>query len=134
MLSIGCVLAGAIVDRVGAGRFFLVGTVALATVCYAFYTLMFTRPDLLFPLYGLVGLLVGMIGAIPYVMVKSFPAAVRFSGLSFSYNVAYAIFGGLTPMFVSLMMQADKLAPAHYMLAICTLGFATAIYLFRKGV
>jgi hypothetical protein len=34
-------------------------------------------------------------------MVKAFPPVVRFSGLSFSYNVAYAIFGGLTPMVVS---------------------------------
>ncbi|OPG76622.1 MFS transporter, partial [Pseudomonas ogarae] len=58
----------------------------------------FDHPAWLFPLYALSGLLVGTIGAVPYVMVNAFPAVVRFSGLSFSYNLAYAIFGGLTPM------------------------------------
>ncbi|MGH6798281.1 MAG: hypothetical protein ACREDI_07855 [Roseiarcus sp.] len=32
----------------------------------------------------------------PYVMVNSFPSAVRFTGASFSYNLAWAVFGGLT--------------------------------------
>jgi hypothetical protein len=45
----------------------------------------------------LAGFAVGIVGAVPYVMVNAFPPVVRFSGLSFSYNVAYAIFGGLTP-------------------------------------
>jgi MFS family permease len=62
-------------------------------------------PDWLFPLYALTGLCVGTIGAVPYVMVKAFPPVVRFSGLSFSYNVAYAIFGGLTPMVVTAAAQ-----------------------------
>ena len=37
-----------------------------------------------------------------------------FSGLSFSYNVAYAVFGGLTPVALSLMLPLNPLAPAHY--------------------
>jgi len=45
-------------------------------------------------------------------MVNAFPATVRFSGLSFSYNLAYAIFGGLTPMCVTLWVQQDVLPPA----------------------
>eukprot|EP01034_Spumella_vulgaris_P021527 gene21527-27562_t len=49
-------------------------------------------------------LFVGVVGVVPYVMVKAFPPVVRFSGLSFSYNVAYAVFGGLTPLVVSLLM------------------------------
>jgi hypothetical protein len=38
----------------------------------------------------------GVIGVIPLMLAQAFPPAVRFSGISFSYNVAYAIFGGLT--------------------------------------
>jgi hypothetical protein len=51
---------------------------------------------------------VGTIGAVPYVMVKAFPPVVRFSGLSFSYNVAYAIFGGLTPMVVTALLKKAR--------------------------
>ena len=72
--------------------------------------------------YGIAGFMVGTIGAVPFVMVKSFPAVVRFSGISFSYNVAYAIFGGLTPVIVSLMMKSNPLAPVVYVAAICVLG------------
>lgn len=37
-------------------------------------------------------------------MVRAFPAEVRFTGISFSYNVSYAIFGGLTPIAVTMLM------------------------------
>ena len=98
------------------------------------YTLLFTHKELLLPLYGLAGFAVGTIGAVPYVMVKAFPASVRFSGVSFSYNIAYAVFGGLTPLAVTAAMQIDPLAPAHYMLVVCVLGFATGVYLLKRGI
>jgi hypothetical protein len=58
--------------------------------------------------------------------VRAFPPAVRFSGISFAYNVAYAIFGGLTPLVVKLMMQRAPLAPAWYVAAVCVLGVIVA--------
>lgn len=131
MLSIGCTVSGAIADRIGAGRTFIVGSVALALVSWIFYTKLQVRHDLLFPLYALTGFFVGVIGAVPYVMVKAFPAKVRFSGLSFSYNLSYAIFGGLTPMVVSLMLKADPLGPAYYVAALCGVGLLTGLYLRR---
>jgi len=131
LLSIGCTASGLIADRVGAGRTFIVGSLILAVVSWLFYTQLHTRPELLFPLYAVTGLCVGVIGAVPYVMVKAFPAKVRFSGLSFSYNLSYAIFGGLTPMVVSLMLKADPLGPAYYVVALCGVGFLVGIYLLR---
>jgi uncharacterized membrane protein len=64
--------------------------------------------------------------------VKAFPPVVRFSGLSFSYNVAYAVFGGLTPVMVSLLLPLDKLAPAHYVEALSVLGIAIGLYSWRN--
>src|SRR5262249_9966512 len=74
---------------------------------------------------------VGVVGGVPYVLVRAFPAAIRFSGLSFSYNVAYAIFGGLTPMFVSLLVASVPLAHLYYLLALCALGCAVGAVLWR---
>jgi len=51
--------------------------------------------------------------------------------VSFSYNVAYAIFGGLTPVAVTSLLPIDRLAPAHYVVALSLLGFATAALLPR---
>ncbi|CAG2160513.1 MFS transporter [Cupriavidus numazuensis] len=127
-LTFGCVVSGALADRIGARRTLFFGGLLLAASAYALYTTVHTRPDLLVPLYALAGFLVGTIGAVPFVLVNAFPAQVRFSGLSFSYNLSYAIFGGLTPMVVTLMLKNDPLAPAHYVVAICALGMVTALF------
>ena len=132
-LSVGCVAAGAIVDRVGAGRVLILGGVLLGCAAWTLYSSLKLHPEWLFPLYALTGLLVGMIGAVPFVMVNAFPPVVRFSGLSFSYNVAYAIFGGLTPLVVSLLIKADPMGPAYYVAALCGLAVLVGVYLRSRG-
>lgn len=129
MLCVGCLLAGWIVDRVGASKTFIVGSLLLACSSWLFYHLAGTHPQQLFLLYGLVGLCVGVVGAVPYVMVRAFPAEVRFTGISFSYNVSYAIFGGLTPIAVTMLMGVSPMAPAWYVLALSLLGLGLGIWL-----
>jgi MFS family permease len=131
-LSLGCIGAGALADRIGAGKVFTVGSLALGVVSWIMYHSLQDHPQWLFPLYGLTGLLVGVIGAVPYVMVKAFPPVVRFTGLSFSYNLAYAIFGGLTPMVVTWMLKDNPMAPAYYVAGICAMGFCVGLYLMAK--
>lgn len=128
-LTLGCVGAGKLVDRFGAGRVFVAGSLALLVTSWTFYHTLADHKDLLFPMYALTGLCVGIVGAVPYVMVRAFPPVVRFSGLSFSYNVAYAIFGGLTPMAVTALLKFSPMAPAMYVAGICTIGFLVGLYL-----
>lgn len=82
----------------------------------------------LVPLYALAGFCVGVVGVIPLLLVQAFPPAVRFSGISFAYNVAYAIFGGLTPPLVTLLMQGRPFAPAWYVSALCGLGIVLTVW------
>lgn len=131
-LALGCVLYGVLADRVGARRMLIIGSVLLAACTWVFYTTLKARPELLLPLYGLLGLSVGVVGVVPSAMVRAFPPAVRFSGLSFSYNVAYAIFGGLTPVMVSLMLKTQPLAPAYYVMALCGIGAVTALFIKER--
>jgi RsiW-degrading membrane proteinase PrsW (M82 family) len=71
---------------------------------------------------------------VPVVMVAAFPPAVRFSGLSFSYNIAYALFGGLTPPLIGLLVRhAGVLAPAHYVAFTAFIGAAVALWLSRRS-
>ncbi|WP_160288794.1 MFS transporter [Pseudomonas knackmussii] len=131
-LTGGCILSGRLVDRLGAGRMFIGGSLLLGGASWLFYSSLHEHPDLLFPLYAFAGLAVGIVGAVPYVMVKAFPPVVRFSGLSFSYNLAYAIFGGLTPMVVALLMKQDPMGPAYYVGALSLVGLLVGIYLLRQ--
>jgi MFS family permease len=131
-LTLGCILYGRLIDAIGSGPTFMLGSLLLAGASYAFYHGLAAGTDLLVPLYMLAGFAVGIVGAVPYVMVNAFPAVVRFSGLSFSYNVAYAIFGGLTPMLVTLWMKNDMLAPSHYVVSLSALGFAIGLLLWLQ--
>ena len=133
LLSIGCIVYGLSADRFGASKTLIVGSLLLCVCSWMFYHLVSVYPEYLFALYGMVGFSVGIVGAVPYVMVRAFPAEVRFTGLSFSYNVSYAIFGGLTPIVVTLMMKVSPLAPAWYVLALGCVGLVIGI-LLRKDI
>jgi MFS family permease len=128
-LIIGCVIAGLTIDRFGASKTFIVGSLMLAVSTWLFYHTNLTDPARLLPYYILAGFCVGLAGAVPYVMVRAFPAEVRFTGIAFSYNVAYAVFGGLTPMLVTLLMKVTLMAPAYYMLLLSLVGLLLGIYL-----
>lgn len=129
MLLFGCVIAGWIVDRIGAARTLIVGSLLLAFFCWSFFSQLGGTPQMLFVWYGLAGLSTGVVGVVPVVMVRAFPARVRFTGISFSYNVSYAIFGGLTPICVTLMMQLTPMAPAWYVLALSVTGLLVGWWL-----
>ena len=131
-LSIGCITFGAAADRFDAGRVLIVGCVMLAITSYMFYMQVAQSVQHIDEFYALCGFFVGVIGVVPSVAVKAFPALVRFSGLSFSYNLAYAVFGGLTPVMVSLMIPLNKFAPAYYVVALCVIGGAIGVYLVRR--
>ena len=131
-LTLGCITYGRLIDSLGSGLTFMLGSLLLAGSSYAFYHDLVTGSTQLIPLYMLAGFAVGIAGAVPYVMVNAFPAVVRFSGLSFSYNVAYAIFGGLTPMLVTLWMKNDVLAPSHYVMSLSALGFVIGFWLWMQ--
>jgi MFS family permease len=131
-LSIGCVVFGALADRFGAGRVLMLGCVMLGFTSLWLYQQMGVVPENIYTLYALCGFFVGVIGIVPSVAVQAFPPVVRFSGLSFSYNVAYAIFGGLTPILISLALPFDALAPAHYVVALSTLGVGLGVVLWRR--
>ncbi|HKO46555.1 MAG TPA: MFS transporter [Polyangiaceae bacterium] len=121
-LSFGCVLFGYLADRIGSKWALCSGSLALLGSSSFFYHSLPLEGSALFVAYAVTGFFVGSIGVVPYVLVRAFPAKIRFSGLSFSYNVAYAIFGGLTPVVLTLWLKSDKLAPAHYVGALALFG------------
>lgn len=130
-LACGCLAFGWAADRYGAARILGIGSALLLCAIYALYFGVAHDGRLLRPLYGIAGFCVGVVGVVPTIMVRAFEPAVRFSGLSFSYNLAYALFGGLTPLMVVLLMRLSPMAPAHYVAALCLAGVLVAIWLHR---
>jgi hypothetical protein len=69
---------------------------------------------------------------VPGIAVGGFPPQVRFSGLSFAYNVAYAIAGGLTPVLLSLAIKDNPAAPMHYIAVMAVLGIGLGLYVWLR--
>ncbi|MBI0433414.1 MFS transporter [Roseomonas sp. KE0001] len=126
-LSVSAILCGWLLDRFGSIRVGIAGGLALLATTYALYIGAGLRPDLLVPLYALAGVAIGGITVVPFVMIHAFPPPIRFTGVSFAYNVAYAIFGGLTPLLVSGLVAIDPLGPAHYVAAVALVGIVTLL-------
>jgi len=135
LLSIfGMVAVGAIVSKVGSGPLLIFGGIFFGITTYAFYSYVGHSLLSLFALYALMGLSVGIAGVGPYVMIRAFPAAARFTCISFSYNVSCAIFGGSTPVIVAWFAQADAMVYAYYLLFIALLAFCIGVYLLFAGL
>ena len=127
-LTIGCVFWGWLSDKIGTRLTMIIGWGGMTATAYLFYLGLPGTEMSLICTYATVGFFVGSISLLPVVGVRAFPPEVRFTGLSFSYNMAYAVFGGLTPMLVSMWQQVDVLAPAHYVAAMGVLGAAIGFW------
>lgn len=128
MLTLGCIFWGWMSDKVGTRAFMSLAWGGLAVTSYYFYSSLnpaISAGQLMFN-YGLMGLFVGAIVATPIVSTRAFPPEIRFSGLSFAYNLSYAIFGGLTPILTGAWLQQSSMAPAYYVGGVSLLAVAVA--------
>ena len=135
-LCISTVLIGAAIDRFGIRRIALPASLLLIAATYGLYVGAASMPSALLPLYAFAGIGAGGVVVLtPILMIQAFPPPVRFSGVSFSYNIAYAIFGGITPLLVSWLAHLSRFGPAHYVAVVSVLGLV-AIFVAstpRKG-
>jgi MFS family permease len=121
-LCLSTVFFGAATDRFGIRRVSVPLLLLLIAATYGLYIGAERLPSALLPLYVLAGIGAGGAVLAPLIMVRAFPPVVRFTGVSFSYNIAYAVFGGVTPLLVSWLAHLNRLGPAHYIAAVTMLG------------
>ena len=135
-LTLGCIFWGWFGDKMGTRASMTLSWGGLAVTALYFYSSLspeISATTLIFN-YGLMGFFVGAIATTPIVSTRAFPPEIRYSGLSFAYNIAYAVFGGLTPMLTGTWLQQSHMAPAYYVAAVSLLAVAVAyIPLAWKG-
>ncbi|HET6433539.1 MFS transporter [Dyella sp.] len=133
-LAVGCLAFGWLADRAGYARALMLGALGVAASVLVLYLDLRAGAAYFDMLYTLAGFAVGAVAVVPAVMVTAFPPAVRFSGLSFSYNVAYAVFGGLTPPLIAAMIRGmGVLAPAYYVAFTGAIAMGVALRLLLTG-
>ncbi len=132
---LGCVASGMMCDKIGAAKTFVSWCLALLVSSWVFYHSLGTASTLqIAALYAITGFFGGILGSIPYVMVHLYPANIRFSGISFSYNIAYAIFGGITPILIVWLNDKSPVGAAYYMAFLAIMGVCMGLYLFKRKI
>jgi len=127
-LNIGCVLAGLLVDRIGAWRTVMLYSLLLPLGIGVLYACLITGADWIGLAYAIAGLCCGVVGAVPSVMVSLFPARVRVSGISFTYNIAYAAWASITPLLLIGLMPWSPWICVIFSAVMGTVGVISAAY------
>ncbi|MFJ2714178.1 MFS transporter [Pseudomonas sp. NPDC087346] len=127
-LNIGCVLAGLLVDRIGAWRTVMLYSLLLPLGIGVLYTCLIAGGDWIGLAYAVAGLSCGVVGAVPSVMVGLFPARIRVSGISFTYNIAYAAWASITPLLLIGLMPWSPWICVIFCAVMGVVGILSAAY------
>lgn len=136
MLTCGCVLFGWLEDVVKTRFMTLIAWGGLAISAIAFYTILTMQPTMetIYITAGVMGLFTGAIASTPIIGTRAFPAKIRYSGLSFSYNLAYAAFSAITPALTLWLLARSPLGAAWYISFVAMVAIVVACFpLAHKG-
>ncbi|WP_085629358.1 MULTISPECIES: MFS transporter [unclassified Pseudomonas] len=127
-LNIGCVIAGKLVDRIGAWRTVMLYSLLLPLGIGVLYACLIGGGGWIGLAYAVAGLACGVVGAVPSVMVGLFPARIRVSGISFTYNIAYAAWASVTPLLLVGLMPWSPWVCVIFCAVMGLAGLAGAAY------
>lgn len=128
MLTFGCILFGWLEDLIKTRLTALIAWGGLAITSFMFYGILTTEPQLgtIYFMAGLMGIFTGAIAMTPIIGTRAFPAKIRYSGLSFSYNLAYAAFSAITPALTIWLLSETPLGAAWYIGGVSLLAIVVA--------
>ncbi len=127
-LNVGCVLAGLLVDRIGAWRTVMLYSLLLPLGIGVLYSSLIIGSNWIGLAYAIAGLGCGVVGAVPSVMVSLFPARIRVSGISFTYNIAYAAWASITPLLLIGLMPWSPWICVIFCAVMGAVGVSSALY------
>ncbi len=128
---------GILVDKVGQIPIMIGATFLFAVTAYPAFVLLGANASfaVLVAMVCWLGLLKSFYsGALPSLMAKVFPTTTRVSGMSLSYNIGVAVFGGFAPSIAQslIAVTGSKFAPSYYMIGTALLSLAAVIVLRRR--
>lgn len=100
-------------------------SIILGTSSAIFFSYLGTDTNTLFigALYIFSSLFLGLVACVPIFIVKLYEPQVRLTGMSFSYNIGNAFFGGLTTFLVPVIAQGfSENFVSYYLIFLCALG------------
>ncbi len=118
---------GLVSDKIGYVKTLKFGYIAAIILSYPSYWLLQSKTlPSVFCMQLIMGIVIAMIaGPMFALFVRSFPSNIRFSGVSFAFNVGMSLFGGTAPMFATLMIgfSGNNAFPSLYIIGSSIIGF-----------
>nr|WP_199068282.1 MFS transporter [Chromobacterium sp. ASV5] len=128
-LNIGCVIAGRACDRIGPMRSLTLYSLLLPLGVGALYADLILGLGWTAVAYAVAGLCCGIVGVVPSIMVAMFPADVRVSGISFTYNISYSIWASATPLLLIAATPWSPWVSAAFCVVMAGFGLAAGSHL-----
>jgi MHS family proline/betaine transporter-like MFS transporter len=130
--SVICLYAGALSDRRGRAAVLLPASLAYAALCYPLFAYLIAHPSFgaLLTVQLAAGVVLGFVhGPMPVALSELLPARVRSTGIGIAYNTVGAIFGGLGPFLITLLVSTtgDSASPAYWALFTGLIGAAAVL-------
>ncbi|MDR3503748.1 MAG: MFS transporter [Legionella sp.] len=127
-------------DRVGRKAVLLTGAIGFILFGYILFAILSLQTTkALVSALSILAILSSSIMVYPSLLVELFPTSIRYTGIAISYNIAFAFFGGLTPLIVTYLVDSSSnvLAPSFYLTCsaiLCTVAALTIKQLYAEGV
>jgi len=125
-------LFGILCDRLGRRRSMLL--ISLSTLLLILPCFRFLEQGKLLPIVLAMGVLT-LISSLEQAstsvtVVENFPARLRYSGISFGYNIGLALFGGTAPFIATTLIQSthNPVAPAYYLTIAASITFLVVLF------
>ncbi|MCL1622857.1 MFS transporter [Moraxella sp. Tifton1] len=129
-LAFGSVLFGYLTDRFGAGQVLAFGGMFLILQVAVFFHYLQNGGELILICFALLGLSNGLIGTLPSVMTRLFPAKVRMTGIGISYNIAHTMIGGILPFLLGYASFYFSLVPALYLAMVGVMAIFLSFFVY----
>ncbi len=130
-------LAGWLGDVVGRKKMLLVASGGIMLLTIPCFYLVQTSSTVVMLMGMAIAALLSAIeqGSSLTTFVENCPLDVRYSGISFAYNLGNTLFGGTAPLVISLLAGANNhLAPAFYLIFMAFLTFCVVLTLKNKRI
>lgn len=129
-----CPVVGALADRFQRKRVMIVGALGLALVAYPAFSFLIASPT---PEHVIITQVTTAIFMLIYtapasaVLAELFPTAVRATGVSLTYSLGVAIFGGFTPAIITALISwtGKPVAIAYYLTGAALISLVTVLCL-----
>lgn len=124
VFSICCAFWGWMADKLGCKPILCIGMLLLMAGSYWYYYAMIHHVHVLLAAIA-VSVVAGMVtGSFGALLITWFPIVVRYSGMAICYNVAFAVFGGLSPLLATYLIHQSHnlLFPAYLLMMSAVIG------------